>query len=140
MEEPMIDRSYFVRAFNDLNDALLRYNQELPEYLQKIQDEFQTEWSKKKFKWFFKKYRQRKLKSKIYRRHCKPIFGLIEDVVEDTLPKAMEFSFDQFVDVKDLALGDKNYFMDEHIEKCRQDIINVGGCPSSVLNGKENVK
>lgn len=119
MEEPMIDRSYFVRAFNDLNDALLRYNQELPEYLQKIQDEFQTEWSKKKFKWFFKKYRQRKLKSKIYRRHCKPIFGLIEDVVEDTLPKAMEFSFDQFVDVKDLAIGDKNYFIDESKENTK---------------------
>ena len=109
----MIECELLTKVKNDPNDALLQYNQELSEYLQKIQDEFQTEWSKKKFKWFFKKYRQRKLKTKIYRRHCKPIFGLIEDVLEDTLPKAIGDSFDQMVDVKDLALGDKIYFEEE---------------------------
>ena len=109
----------------------------LEEYRQNIENDFQEEWSKKKFKWFFKKRRQKKLRSKIFRRYQSPIFWIVEDILEDMLPKAIEHSFDNFVDIKDVTLGDKHYFTNEIIEKCHQDIINAGGCPSSVLNGEE---
>ena len=91
-----------------------KYKKQLEEYYKKIEDEFQEEWSKKKFKWFFKERRQVKLKSKIFRRYQLPIFCTIEDALGDMLPKAIEFSFDQMIDIKDITLGDPNYFVKEN--------------------------
>lgn len=115
------------------------YKKQLEEYHKKIEDDFQAEWSKKKFKWFFKKRRQQKLRTQITHRYSGPVFWLIEDVLDDIFSNQCQYSeyFGQFVDVKDVAIGDKNYFVDGRIEKCYQDIINAGGCPSSVLNGEE---
>lgn len=86
------------------------YKRRLEEYHKKIEDDFQAEWPKKKFKWFFKKRRQQKLRAQIYRRYSGPIFWLMEDIINDILPKTTDAFFGQFVDVKDIAIGDKNYF------------------------------
>lgn len=82
----------------------------IQECLQNIEDIFQKEWSKQKFKWFFKKYRQRKLKTKIFRHYSSQIFCTIEDAIEDALLKEIESSISGMTNVKDIALGDKNYF------------------------------
>lgn len=138
------------------------YQKRLEEYHKKIEDDFQAEWPKKKFKWFFKKRRQQKLRRQISYRYSGPVFWLIEDIIDDMLSNQWQSSefFGQFVDVKDIAVGDKNYFADEEIidkfnscgctsfnltideikhfkladendliERCRQNIIETGGCP-----------
>ena len=112
------------------------YQKRLEEYNKKIEDDFQNEWPKKKFKWFFKKRRQQKLRTQISHRYSGPVFWLIEDMLDDIFDNQCQNSeyFNKFVDVKDITLGDSNYSVDE----CYQKIIEAGGCPSSVLNGKEN--
>lgn len=111
------------------------YKRRLEEYHEKIENDFQVEWSKKKFKWFFKKRRQQKLRARIAHRYSGPVFWLIEDIIEDLWPKQYENSefFGKFVDVKDLALGDKNYCIDESIV----DKFNSYGCPSFRLTKEE---
>lgn len=104
------------------------YKQRLEEYHKKIEDDFQAEWSKKKFKWFLKKRRQQKLRSQITCRYSGPVFWLIEDVLEDILPKTIDSVFCEFVDVKDIAIGDKHYFTNNVMEKCHQDIFESSGC------------
>ena len=114
------------------------YKKRLEEYHKKIEDDFRAEWSKKKFKWFFKKRRQQKLRSKIAHRYAGPVFWLIEDVLDDILSNQCQYSeyFNQFVDVKDIALGDKNYFVDDKLI----DKFNSYGCTSFTIDQlkKEN--
>lgn len=83
-------------------------------YKQQIDDDFQTEWSKQRFKWFFKKRRQEKLRSKIFRRYKMGIFSTTEDWIHGEVDKAIEESLDKFVSVKDIPFGDKAYFMEEN--------------------------
>ena len=109
----MIGCELLTKVKNEFDVSLLQYLHDLKEYQEKFQNEFETEWSKRKFKWFFKKHRQRKLKTKIYRRHCRSIFELVDDVLEEVLPKVIEFSFDQMTNIQDVTLGDKNYFAKE---------------------------
>lgn len=122
----MIENELITKMKNDIDASLLQYEQDLKEYREKLQNEFETEWSKKKFKWFFKNYRQRKLKSKILRRHRRPIFELMEDILEEMLPKTIEVSFDNLADINDVTIGDKNYFTEEELI----DKINSFGCTS----------
>ena len=90
------------------------WERRLKEYYDNIERDFQEEWSKKHFKWFFTKWRQKKLRYKVSRRYTDPVFWLIEEVVEDTLVKQWETPefFGQFVDIKDIS-GDEYYFMEE---------------------------
>lgn len=92
------------------NKTNSEYEQRLEEYHQNIENDFQTEWSNKKFKWFFKKRRQKKLRYKIILRYEAPVFWFISDIIEETLPKAQETDdyFNQFVDIKDLSVLDKS--------------------------------
>ena len=110
-----------------------KFKLRLEEYRQNIENDFQEEWSKKKFKWFFKKVRQKKLKTKIYRHYQSPIFWIIEEVLEDIIPKAIEFSFSQMTDIKDITLGDPGYFVEEKLI----DKINSFGCTSFNLTPDE---
>lgn len=89
------------------------FKRRLEEYRDNIERDFQEEWSKKRFKWFFKKRRQKKLRAKIARCYTAPVFWLIEEVIEDTLPKVIDENFQKFVDIKDFTLGDKAYFTEE---------------------------
>lgn len=91
------------------------YIRGLAEYNQNIKNDFQTEWSKKKFKWFFKKYRQKKLRAKIFHRYQSPIFQCLEGTIEDILLTSFQADnfFTDFVDIKDLSLGDKAYFKED---------------------------
>lgn len=111
------------------------YQKRLEEYHKKIEDDFQTEWPKKKCKWFFKKRRQQKLRRQISHRYSGPVFWIIEDMIDDVFSNQWQSSefFGQFVDVKDIAVGDKNCLADEFIEKRRQDIFSSCGCPSYML-------
>lgn len=129
----MIESELLIKTQNELDAALFQAKQDISEYAEKFNNEFQTEWSKKKFKWFFKKYRQRKLRFKIYRRHCRPIFELVEDVLDDMLPKAIWSSFDLMTDIKDVTLGDPGYFAEEKLI----DKINSFGCTSFNLNPEQ---
>lgn len=77
----------------------------LKEYHDNIERDFQEEWSKKHFKWFFTKRRQKKLRAKVARRYTAPVFWLIEEVIDDILVKqweAPEF-FEEFIDIKKIA-------------------------------------
>jgi hypothetical protein len=91
------------------------YKRRLEEYHQKIENDFNEEWSKKHFKWFFTKRRQKKLRAQIVRRYTAPVFWLIEDMIEDILPQTINENFQQFVDVKNVAMGDKAYFTEENL-------------------------
>ena len=93
-----------------------RYQQLLKEYKQKIDNDFKEEWSKKRFKWFFKKRRQRKLRNKMMHRYAHPIFVVLEDCIEDILSKTINESIENFVDIKDITLGEPNYFVEENIK------------------------
>ena len=108
------------------------YKKRLEEYHKKIEDDFQEAWSKKKFKWFFKKYRQAKLKAHIYRYSYGPVFWIIEDVLEETLPKQCEHSefFGKFVDVKNIAVGDENCRVNKEIEELANKVYQSFGCTS----------
>lgn len=90
------------------------WERRLKEYYDNIERDFQEEWSKKHFKWFFKKHRQKKLRYRVTRRYTAPVFWLIEEIIEDTLPKMVDENFQKFVDIKDFALGDKAYFTEEN--------------------------
>lgn len=90
------------------------YKKRLEEYHKKIEDDFQEEWSKKKFKWLFKKHRQQKLRRQISHRYSGPVFWIIEDVLDDMLSSVVTNEyFQQFVDVKDITIGDKNYYKED---------------------------
>lgn len=89
------------------------WERRLKEYHDNIECDFQDEWSKKHFKWFFKKRRQKKLKAKIVRRHSGPIFWIIEEAIEDMLPKVIDENVQQFTDIKDIAIGNKDWFVEE---------------------------
>lgn len=80
------------------------WKRRLEEYYNNIERDFQEEWAKKHFKWFFTKHRQKKLRYKVSRRYTAPVFWLIEDTVNDLLIrewKNPEF-FDKFVDIKEI--------------------------------------
>lgn len=72
------------------------------EYFKNIENDFETEWSQKKFKWFFKKRRQNKLMINIYRRYHSPLYYLIEKTIEETLSDLNGEFVDKFVDVKNI--------------------------------------
>ena len=86
------------------------WKRRLEEYHNNIERDFQEEWSKKHFKWFFTKRRQKKLRYQATRRYTSPVFWLIEDIIEDMLPQTINENFQQFVDIKDVTLGDKASF------------------------------
>ena len=86
------------------------WKRRLEEYHNNIERDFQEEWSKKHFKWFFTKRRQKKLRYQVTHRYTSPVFCLIEDIIEDMLPQTINENFQQFVDIKDVALGDKASF------------------------------
>lgn len=75
----------------------------LKKYYDNIERDFQEEWSKKHFKWFFTKRRQKNLRYKVTHRYTAPVFWLIEDIMEDILPSQWQESeyFGKFVDIKE---------------------------------------
>ena len=89
------------------------WERRLKEYYDNIERDFQEEWSKKHFKWFFTKRRQKKLRNKVTHRYAGPVFWLIEEIIDDMLPKMVDENFQKFVDIKDMTLGDKAYFTEE---------------------------
>lgn len=72
------------------------------ERLRNIENDFETEWSQKKFKWFFKNHRQAKLMKEIELHYPGPMFWIIEDVISDLWPKEWtdDKYFNEFVDFK----------------------------------------
>ena len=90
-------------------DTSLIYTSRIKECHKNIERDFQAEWSKKRFKWFFGQYRQKKLRIKIYHRYKIDLETAIDDFVDWFLPKATNDSIDRLVDVKDIALDDKVY-------------------------------
>ncbi len=83
-------------------------------YKQQIDDDFHKEWSKQHFKWFFKKRRQKKLRSKIFRRYQVGIFSITHDWIQDEIDRILNESIDNLVDIKDVPYGDKAYFTEEN--------------------------
>lgn len=94
-----------------MTDSLINM---LQVYKQQIENDFQSEWSKQHFKWFFKKRRRKKLRNKIFRRYQMGIFNLAGDYIENMLPKAIEESMENLTNIKDVTFGDKAYFTEEN--------------------------
>ena len=61
------------------------------------------------------------------------LFDIVEEIIDKTLGGQIVQSdyFGKFVDVKDVSIGDKNYFIDENII----DQFNSYGCTSFILLG-----
>lgn len=99
-----------VEWFKEIIDTKLdpKFEQRLKEYHHNIERDFQEEWGKQRLKWLFTQRRQNKLKHKVYLRYTSPVFWIIEEVIEQTLPKAWSSDeyFHQFVDVKDIEQGE----------------------------------
>ena len=64
-----------------------------------IQNDFEKEWFRKHLKWFFKKYRQKKLLRQIELRYPSLALWLIEETINNALPDTTEY-FGEFVDFK----------------------------------------
>ena len=79
------------------------YHRRCEERRRNIQRDFDTEWSKQRFKWLFKKRRQNKLRRAIEMRYPGPVFWLIEDIINETLVDTYENEefFGQLVDIKE---------------------------------------
>ena len=77
------------------------YNRRCEERRQNIERDFQDEWSNKHFKWFFKKRRQQKLHREIELRYPGPMFWILEDIIDETLPKTTNAWFGQIVEIKE---------------------------------------
>jgi hypothetical protein len=84
------------------------WKRRLEEYHNNIDRDFKEEWSRKHLKWLFTKRRQAKLRYKITRRYTPPVFWIIEDIIDETLPKTFNENFQRFVDVKNITLADTN--------------------------------
>ena len=81
------------------------YHRRCEERRQNIEREFVSEWSKKHFKWFFKKRRQKKLHREIELRYPGQMFWIIEDIIDETLAKTTNAWFGKIVDVKENTNG-----------------------------------
>lgn len=90
-------REHFKEILNTPPDP--EFHRRCEERRQNIENDFETEWSKKHSKWFFKKYRQKKLLQQIELRYPSPVLWIIEDIINETLPDTTEF-FGEFVDFK----------------------------------------
>lgn len=77
------------------------FHRRCEERRQNIENDFNAEWSKKRFKWFFKKRRQQKLHREIELRYPGPVFWIIEDMIDETLPNTTNEFFGQIIDVKE---------------------------------------
>lgn len=78
------------------------YCSRIIECIRNIENDFYAEWSQKKCKWFFTKYRQAKLIKKIELRYSGPMFWIIEDITSELIPKewTADECFDKFVGFK----------------------------------------
>ena len=72
------------------------------ERLRNIENDFEAEWSQKKFKWFFKNRRQAKLMKEIESRYPGPLFWILEDTVSEIWPEEWTENeyYNEFVDFK----------------------------------------
>jgi hypothetical protein len=100
------------RIWNAIVESDPEYTRRMEEYHQKIENDFNEEWPRKHFKWFFTKLRQKKLRHQIARRYTSPKLWILNDMIEDIRSE----NFQQFADVKDVANGDKVYFAEENEE------------------------
>lgn len=86
---------------------------ELKKIAQQIVDEVELEWSKKHFKWFMKQRRLNKLRCKVVNRYKARIFKVVSAAVERKTRSTVRSSLENMTDYKDVALGDKNYFVED---------------------------
>lgn len=102
---------WFRKAMHEIKTSSYydEFHRRCEERRQNIENDFQAEWFKKRFKWFFKKRRQQKLHRKIELRYPGPVFWLIEDMIEETLPKTTNEFFGQIVDVKENQQNDRPF-------------------------------
>lgn len=91
-------REHFKEILNTPLDP--EFHRRCEERRQNIENDFKAEWSKKHCKWFFKKYRQQKLMRQIELRYPGPVFWIIEDIINETLPNVTNEFFGEFVDFK----------------------------------------
>ena len=86
---------------------------ELKKIAQQIVDEVELEWSKKHFKWFMKQSRLNKLRCKVVNRYKARIFKVVSAAVERKTRSTICSSLENMTDYRDVALGDKNYFVED---------------------------
>jgi len=108
-------RDWFLKDI--LEDGVVpEWRRRFEELKRKIDNDFQVEWSKQHFKWFFKKRRQKKLKAKIWHRHTGPIFYTLEEMIDELWTQSLSDNsfFDRFIGIKNIK-GDTSdwYAFDE---------------------------
>jgi hypothetical protein len=92
-------RESIQRAISEPRDPELKKRCE--EYHQAINKDFEESWVQERFKWLFKKRRQKKLMREVRLRHMDldPLFLLIENTIDDVLPKTENKYFGQIIDI-----------------------------------------
>lgn len=116
------DKESKERIWNAIVESDPEYKRRMEEYHQKIENDFNEEWPRKHFKWFFTRLRKKKLRHQIASRYTSPKLWIINDMIEDVrsqldmIEDIRSENFQQFVDVKDVANGDKVYFAEENAE------------------------
>lgn len=95
-----------VDRFEELNKEGL---EKLRKEFRQFKEYFEREWQKKPCRWFFKKYRRKKLWAKLWHGVSWFLFPLVEDIIKDTLTHELLYGdyITSFVDIKDMSVGTK---------------------------------
>ena len=94
--------------FVEFEQKLSQAKQEIEETYIKCKDNKKFKYiNKAKQNWYYKHLKER-IQHKIYVKYRLTTFGVIERHINSILPKAIDNQSCQFIDVRDIGLGDEN--------------------------------
>lgn len=104
-------KSKYFKISKELEQIIKKANQEIEDIYErcKYNKKFGIFDSLAKRKWYWGRLKE-KIKRKIYKKYNIDLFRSINKIVETILPLATDMHFEQFKDVKNVDLGDKNEF------------------------------
>lgn len=84
------------------NELASDWEQIVKDLTHQFENAFQEEWSKQRFKWLFKKRRQKNLRAQIFRQYQHSIYCVIQNIIEDMAAPTITTNLEQFADVTSL--------------------------------------
>lgn len=97
-----------------MNSTYIELQRTFVQAKQEIKETYERCKNNKKFKhttqarkdWYYQRLRER-IQYKIFVKRRLTMFGIIERYIDSVLPTAIENQINQFVDIKNIGLGDK---------------------------------
>lgn len=104
-------KSKYFQISEELERTIKQANQEIEDIYErcKYNKKFGIFDSLATRKWYWGRLKER-IKRKIYKKYNINLFGSVSKIVETILPLATDMHFEQFTDVRNVDLGDKNEF------------------------------